>query len=70
MGEAERNIGVLLSQQEAGELAARLQDAPFRVNALEDRPYTSRPSPPFTTSTMQQEANRKLGFTARKAHTG
>nr|MCU0979390.1 DNA topoisomerase [Pirellulaceae bacterium] len=39
----------------------------FRVSALEDRPYTSRPSPPFTTSTMQQEANRKLGFTARKA---
>ena len=58
---------LLLSQQEAAELAARLQQAAFRVSTLEDRPYTSRPSAPFTTSTMQQEANRKLGFTARKA---
>ncbi len=58
---------LVLSQQEAAQLAARLQSASFRVSSLEDRPYTSRPSPPFTTSTMQQEANRKLGFTARKA---
>ena len=58
---------LVLSQQEAAQLAARLQTAAFRVTTLEDRPYTSRPSPPFTTSTMQQEANRKLGFTARKA---
>ncbi len=57
---------LLLNAAQATELAARLQTAEFRVAALEDRPYTSRPSPPFTTSTMQQEANRKLGFTARK----
>jgi len=57
---------LLLSEAQARELAGRLQTAEFRVTALEDRPYTSRPSPPFTTSTMQQEANRKLGFTARK----
>ena len=47
-------------------LAARLRQASFRVGALEDKPYTSKPSPPFTTSTLQQEANRKLGFTARR----
>jgi DNA topoisomerase-1 len=58
---------LVLSQQEAAQLAAQLQTATFRVTTLEDRPYTSRPSAPFTTSTMQQEANRKLGFTARKA---
>jgi len=57
---------LVLGQQEAAQLAQRLQTAEFLVAALEDRPYTSRPSPPFTTSTMQQEANRKLGFTARK----
>jgi DNA topoisomerase-1 len=33
---------------------------------VEDKPYTSKPYPPFTTSTLQQEANRKLGFTARR----
>ena len=38
----------------------------FRVASLEEKPYTSKPYPPFTTSTMQQEANRKLGFTARR----
>ena len=34
--------------------------------SVEDKPYTSKPYPPFTTSTLQQEANRKLGFTARR----
>lgn len=57
---------LVLGQQEASQLAQRLQTADFRVATLDDRPYTSRPSPPFTTSTLQQEANRKLGFTARK----
>ena len=35
------------------------------MRELEDKPYTTRPYPPFTTSTLQQEANRKYGFTAR-----
>ncbi len=34
--------------------------------SVEDKPYTTRPYPPFTTSTLQQEANRKYGFTARR----
>lgn len=45
----------------ADALAGRL---PWRVTAVEERPATQRPSPPFTTSTLQQEANRKLGFSA------
>lgn len=57
---------LVLDQTQAAQLAQRLQAAEFQVKSLEDRPYTARPSPPFTTSTMQQEANRKLGFTARK----
>jgi DNA topoisomerase I len=42
-------------------LEARL---PWRVTSVEERPAAQRPSPPFTTSTLQQEANRKLGFSA------
>jgi len=57
---------LLLDEPAAGQLAERLRRAEFRVSALEDKPYTSKPSPPFTTSTLQQEASRKLGFTARR----
>ncbi|HTQ37570.1 MAG TPA: type I DNA topoisomerase [Pirellulales bacterium] len=57
---------LLLDETQAQELVQRLRAAEFRVSALEVKPYTSRPYPPFTTSTLQQEANRKLGFTARR----
>jgi DNA topoisomerase-1 len=57
---------LLLDQQQAEELARRLAHAQFRVADLEDRPDVLRPYPPFTTSTLQQEANRKYGFTARQ----
>ncbi|HEX7447136.1 MAG TPA: type I DNA topoisomerase, partial [Pirellulales bacterium] len=57
---------LLLNESQAQELAARLKQAQFRVSAVEDTPYTSKPYAPFTTSTLQQEANRKLGFTARR----
>jgi DNA topoisomerase-1 len=43
------------------ELGGRL---PWQVSAVDERPVTQRPAPPFTTSTLQQEANRKLGFSA------
>ena len=42
-------------------LAGRL---PWAVTAVEEKPTAQRPSAPFTTSTLQQEANRKLGFSA------
>ncbi|HEV7226404.1 MAG TPA: type I DNA topoisomerase [Pirellulales bacterium] len=57
---------LLLDERQAVELAAKLRQAAFRVGSLEDKPYTSKPYPPFTTSTLQQEANRKLGYTARR----
>ena len=47
-------------------LAERLRQTEFRVTALEVKPFTEKPKAPFTTSTLQQEANRKLGFTARR----
>jgi len=56
---------LLLDERQAEELRERLGSASCRVVSLEDKPYTTRPYPPFTTSTLQQEANRKCGFTAR-----
>jgi DNA topoisomerase I len=57
---------LLLDEAGAKNLLERLRAAQFQVSSLEERPYSSRPAEPFTTSTLQQEANRKLGFTARR----
>ncbi len=57
---------LLLDEAGAAALADRLEGAAFRVTEVKEKPYTSRPAPPFTTSTLQQEANRKLGFSARR----
>jgi DNA topoisomerase-1 len=57
---------MLLDGQKAEALAERVRRGQFQVTKVEDKPYTSKPYPPFTTSTLQQEANRKLGFTARR----
>ncbi len=56
-----------LDSVSAGALKARLATAPFNVLSVEVKPYTERPKAPFTTSTLQQEANRKLGMTAKDA---
>ncbi|MGF1573516.1 MAG: type I DNA topoisomerase [Sumerlaeia bacterium] len=42
------------------------QQTPWRVASLEEKPGKQRPAPPFTTSTLQQEANRKLNFSAQR----
>jgi DNA topoisomerase-1 len=57
---------LVLDEPAARQLLARIENAEFRVDDVIDKPYQSKPYPPFTTSTMQQEANRKLGFTARQ----
>ncbi|MEM9658611.1 MAG: type I DNA topoisomerase, partial [Planctomycetota bacterium] len=56
----------LLDAAAAAALAERIRSGEFRVAGVEEKPYTSKPYAPFTTSTMQQEGNRKLGFTARR----
>ncbi len=56
---------VLLNEEQARELQARLQGETWRIADIESRPATRKPSPPFTTSTLQQESNRKLGLSAR-----
>jgi DNA topoisomerase-1 len=56
-----------LDQRAADQLvdALRAPTATFEVRKLETKPYTRRPAAPFTTSTLQQEASRKLRFSAR-----
>ena len=61
---AGRNV-VLLDQVQADALKERLLTSPWTVSNLEERSSTPKPSPPFTTSTLQQEANRKLRLSAR-----
>ena len=53
---------------EASALAAKaaVQAATFKVEAVEKKPGKRSPAPPFTTSTLQQEAARKLGFSAQR----
>ncbi len=60
---------VLSSQAEAHVHAERLRTAAYRVVDVERKQRKRSPSPPFTTSTLQQEAARKLGFGARKTMT-
>ncbi len=57
---------VQLDERTARELAERLQGAPWKVISVEETPRTMRPYAPFTTSTLQQEANRKLRLSAKQ----
>jgi DNA topoisomerase-1 len=56
---------LLLDQDAAEALKKRLSSESFTVAKVEIKPFTERPKAPFTTSTLQQEANRKLGLTAK-----
>lgn len=51
------------SYQDALDLLDALKDAVFTVTDINVKPVKKSPAPPFTTSTLQQEASRKLGFT-------
>ncbi len=56
---------LLISEDEVSALADRLPSASWRVTNIDDRMSTRSPYPPFITSTLQQEANRKLNLPAR-----
>ena len=56
---------LLLNEAEATALRTRIESSTWTVSSLDERPNTRKPAPPFTTSTLQQEANRKLGLSAR-----
>lgn len=56
----------LLNEEQAIALKERLIDKTWTVSNREEKAVKRKPSPPFTTSTLQQEANRKLGMSARE----
>ena len=57
----------VLDEPVARALADGLADATFTVTSVTDRPFRRSPAPPFMTSTLQQEAGRKLRFSAQRA---
>ncbi len=58
---------LLLEEVPTKDLQARVKAGDWSVKSIEQRRQTRKPSPPFTTSSLQQEANRKLNMTARQA---
>lgn len=64
-GKAKSSV-VVLDRDEAAALAEELTEAPFVVKSVETKPYTRKPYPPFRTSTLQQEAGRKLRFSSSR----
>ena len=54
------------TKEEAVSFLEHCRQAPFRITAIEKTPGKKSPAPPFTTSTLQQEAARKLGFSVSK----
>jgi DNA topoisomerase I len=62
----DRDQLVLLDEGQARALADSLRTARYEVDNVESKPYSRRPYAPFRTTTMQQEAGRKLGFTAQR----
>jgi DNA topoisomerase-1 len=57
---------LVLTQSSATALAGGLRGAQLSVASVEQKPYTRRPYPPFMTSTLQQEAGRKLRFSSER----
>ncbi len=57
---------LLLDEKGARTLESRLLDKPWKVSSVVEKKSTSKPAPPFITSTLQQEANRKLRLSPRK----
>ena len=65
-GKLKKSDVLLLSKAQADELVKELNQGDFVVSNIEEKIKNSNPKPPFTTSTLQQEAARKLRSSARK----
>ena len=65
-GKQTRLDSILLNESQATKLVKELESGIWTVSNIEEKPRTSRPRPPFTTSTLQQESARKLRLSARR----
>ena len=61
-----KSKALVLDTHRANALAEELRSAEFTITEVNEKPFTNRPYPPFMTSTLQQEAGRKLRFNARR----
>ncbi len=66
VGELTREDAVLLDEATASRLASELRETSFSVKSVEEKPYRRSPYPPFITSTLQQEAGRKLRYSSQR----
>ena len=65
-GQLNRDGVLHLDSEAAAALAAGLSGQPFAVTSIDRKPYRRSPSAPFRTTTLQQEASRKLGFSTQR----
>src|SRR5437762_443602 len=61
-----KNVRVLSEADGRALVEALWNHLPWKVTAVEEKPGVERPAPPFTTSTLTQEASRKLGFSTER----
>jgi DNA topoisomerase-1 len=62
-------IGKLANLEKAKEFLHDAKAAEYKIESIEQKPGKRSPAPPFTTSTLQQEAARKLGYSVRQTMT-
>ncbi|MEE8341601.1 MAG: type I DNA topoisomerase [Candidatus Neomarinimicrobiota bacterium] len=65
-GKVKNQKVIALSESQANTLKTELESGTWNIADINEKPITSNPRPPFTTSTLQQEAGRKLRFSARR----
>jgi DNA topoisomerase-1 len=65
-GQTRREDVAVLTEASARDLRARLEGQPFTVASIETKPYTSKPKPPFITSTLQQVGGSRLRMSSRQ----
>lgn len=64
--EIKAEIANRMTAEEAKDFLEKCKDATFTIGEIQKKPVKRYPAPPFTTSTLQQEASRKLGMTVKQ----